>query len=430
MSTIFAVSSGRPPAAIAVLRISGPRATAALLALTGKLPPPRHASLRHLRHPMSGLAIDQALVLYFPGPSTATGEDVVELHVHGGRAVVRATEEALASVEGLRPAEAGEFTRRALANGRMDLSQAEGLGDLLIAETEAQRRAALANAEGAVRRLMDRWAITLNRLSAAVEAMLDHADEDDVAGEEERLVCEVQQHARALLTDVTHHLWQPAIERLRDGIRVVLAGPPNSGKSTLLNVLIGRDAAIVSPIAGTTRDRIEAAVQRNGTAWTFIDTAGLAESTDDPIERIGIERSRLAITSADIILWMGDAEPPPVDAPVLALHARSDIPGRHPVPPGRIAVSASVGDLAELWASLDAIAPTLLPAEDSVALNDRQRSALQALEASLCELLAARNPLLLGEHLRRARVQVDTVTGRTGTEAMLDALFANFCIGK
>lgn len=420
MDTIFAVSSGAPPAAIAVLRLSGAGAFTAVRALAGDLPEPRRAALRALRH--DGNLLDRALVLLFPGPDSATGEDIAELHLHGGRAVIRAVEAALATMPGLRQAEPGEFTRRALTHGRIDLSEAEGLSDLLAAETETQRRAAIRSAEGAVRREVEGWATRLLVLSAQVEAILDHSDEDDVVADP------VHIHASAaeLAREIEAVVQRPPVERLRDGIRVVLAGPPNAGKSTLLNTLADRDAAIVSPIAGTTRDRIEAPVVRDGLAYLLIDTAGLADSTTDEIEAIGIERARAALAEADLVLWLGDA---PAPEGSIAVHARADT--REAAPEGSIAVSAKTGQGIEaLWLRIADAARTLVPPTDLVALNQRQRSlcatAAQALRAAAHE----HDLLLTAEHLRIARRAFDAVTGRADVEAMLDALFARFCIGK
>lgn len=428
MDTIFAVSSGAPPAAIAIMRLSGSRAFEAAALLAGvDLPAPRQAGLRALRDPASGELLDRGLVLLFPGPRSASGEDLVELHLHGGRAVVRAIEVALGALEGLRPAEPGEFTRRALLNGRMDLSEAEGLGDLLMAETEAQRRIAVRSAEGAVRRQVEDWSHRLLMLAAEVEAQLDHSDEDDVAGAHS--LVGLHDAAAALAAEIRQVTARPPVERLRDGLRVVLAGPPNAGKSTLLNAMIERDAAIVSPIAGTTRDRIEAPVVRGGTAYLLIDTAGLAEATADPIEAIGIDRARAALEEADILLWLGDT-PPPDHPVVLWLHARADLPGREAT--GKhLAVSAATGaGIEELWEELDILAATLLPLPDLLALNRRQRDLAASAADALGRAATQHDLLLLAEELRSARRAFDAITGRAGVEAMLDSLFARFCIGK
>lgn len=428
--TIFALSSGQPPAAIAVMRISGPAAFAAVEALAGAVPPPRRASLRTLRH--RGEPLDRALVLTFPGPDTATGEDLAEFHLHGARAVVRAVEAALSTIPGLRPAEPGEFTRRALTNGRIDLTEAEGLADLLVAETESQRIAALRAAEGGVRRLAEGWASRALMLSAMVEAMIDHSDEDDVAAEGDALEA-VTRQAETLATEIEQIVAQPGVERLRDGLRIVLAGSPNAGKSTLLNALAGRDAAIVSPLAGTTRDRIEAPVMRDGHAYVLIDTAGLHDSPADIVERIGIDRARDALSSADIILWLDDS-PPAVAItalPHLLLHARMDEADRAVLPNDRIAISATTGQgLAELWAQIAIISSTLFPPADAIPLNQRQRDLSANAACSLRAASANTDPLLIAEELRVALRAFDSITGAAGVEAMLDNLFGRFCIGK
>ena len=418
--TIFALSSGRPPAAIGVVRVSGPAALDAARALAGRLPEARRAGLRSLRDG-EGRALDRALVLVFPGPDSATGEDLVELHLHGGRAVVAAIEEALAGL-GLRRAEAGEFTRLALANGRIDLAEAEGLGDLLAAETEAQRVAAMGAAEGLVSRMVGGWSERLLTLSAQVEAVLDFDDEDDVAVD----LRSVEGGVAVLRGEMAAALDQPPVERLRDGVRVVLAGPPNAGKSTLLNLLAEREAAIVSPMAGTTRDVVEAAVVRDGVAYLLSDTAGLVDATADPIEAIGVERARAAAQAADIVLWLGD-NPPMGDA--IWVWARADEPGRKtPRADVEVVVSRERSeDVAGLWRAVGARARALLPAADRPALNARARGhvgdAVAALEGS-------GDPLILAEQLRAARTALARVTGEDATEAMLDALFGRFCIGK
>lgn len=429
MDTIFAVSSGSPPAAIAMLRVSGAGALAAVAAMCGPLPPPRVATLRAVRDPADGSLIDRALLLIFPGPDSATGEDIAELHLHGGRAVVRAAERVLAAMPGLRAAVAGEFTRRALTNGRIDLSEAEGLGDLLAAETEAQRRAAIEVAEGALRRRVEDWTDRALGLAAAIEALLDHADEED-AGDEAAILGEVRHGAAALASDIGVLLDQPPVERLRDGIRVVMAGPPNAGKSTLLNAMADREAAIVSPIAGTTRDRIEVPVVRDGIAWLLTDTAGLASSTTDTIEAIGIDRAHAAMAAADVVLWLGDDAPPQSSVATIAVHARADLPGRASTPPGRVAVAAGQGDVAHLWVALTALTQDLLPRADALAINARQRGLCTDAHAHLLAATTASDPLIVAELLRLSRMSFDAIVGRAGVEAMLDALFGRFCIGK
>lgn len=427
MDTIYAVSSGAPPAAIAVLRVSGPQAFAVVKDFAGDLPAPRRAAVRALRDPADGALLDRALVLCFPGPRSATGEDLAEFHLHGGRAVVRAVEAALAARPGLRSAEPGEFTRRALQHGRIDLSEAEGLGDLLMAETEAQRRSAIRSAEGAVRRAVEGWTDRLLGLAARVEAELDHSDEDDVA--DPALLPAIRSGAAALAADIEAVADRPPVERLRDGIRVVLAGPPNAGKSSLLNAMAGRDAAIVSPISGTTRDRIEAPVVRGGIAWLLIDTAGLAELPGGEIEAIGIARAQAAQAEADILLWLGDETPPAHDH-LLWLNPRADLPERE-TGAGRLSLSSRTGaGLDALWEAMAGLAGELLPPPDLMALNARQRALCQAAAASLRAIAHEGDLLLIAELLRSAMRAFDAITGRAGVEAMLDALFGRFCIGK
>jgi tRNA modification GTPase len=291
-----------------------------------------------------------------------------------------------------------------------------------MAETEAQRRMAIRSAEGAVRREVEGWASRLLVLSAQVEAILDHSDEDDVGSD----VAPIRAGAVELASAIEALAGRPTVERLRDGIRVVLAGPPNAGKSTLLNAMAERDAAIVSPIAGTTRDRIEAPVVREGVAWLLIDTAGLAEATDDAIEAIGIDRARAALAEADMILWLGEDEAP---EGAIVVHARADTRG--PAPPGSIAVSAKTGQgLDLLWKRMADAAGALLPSSDQLALNRRQRDLCISAARFIREAVEERDLLLVAEHFRSARRAFDAVTGRADVEAMLDALFARFCIGK
>jgi tRNA modification GTPase len=420
--TIFALSSGSPPAALAVVRISGPRADSALKALAGKPPPPRLARLATLR--WRDEPLDRALVLRFPGPHSATGEDVAELHLHGGRAVVAAVLEALAGQEGLRPAEPGEFTRRAFENGRIDLAEAEGLADLLASETQSQRRSALAMAGGALSRKVEAWRQRLLALAASLEATLDFSDEGEVGeawppgwtGTVEALASEMQ----ALLE-------RPPAERLRDGLRVVIAGPPNAGKSSLINALTQREAAITSASPGTTRDVIEAPTTLGGLPFLLMDTAGLRESADE-VESIGVERARGRLALADLILWLGEPAESPERGRTILVHSKCDLP--EPAREADIRVSGLTGEgvpaLVELMVDR---ARTLLPAEGDATANARHR---QAIGAAVAHLIEAHSPdmLVAAEALRQARLELDRITGRAGVEDMLDMLFGRFCIGK
>ncbi|MEA3015916.1 MAG: tRNA modification GTPase [Sphingomonadales bacterium] len=419
--TIYALSSGAPPAAIALVRISGPAADRAVEALTGTLPPPRRATLVKVRR--GGEEIDRALALRFPGPESATGEDVAELHLHGGRAVVAAVLGALGGLEGLREAEPGEFTRRAFLNGRIDLAEAEGLADLLSAETEAQRRAAHAMAGGALSRQVEAWREGILGLAAEVEASLDFADEVDVG---ESAAGRWRVGAGAAAAEMEEMLARPSAERLRDGVRVTIAGPPNAGKSSLLNALVQREAAITSAVPGTTRDLVEAPVAIAGIPLLLTDTAGLRDS-HDVIETIGVARARAAMDGADVIVWLGaPAEAPPG---AVRVHPKADL--APPPPDVDIAVSAVTGEgLSELALLLVSRAREMLPREGELALNARHRVLLAECRLALSEAASAQDPLIAAEGLRRARVALDRVTGRAGVEEMLDALFGRFCIGK
>jgi tRNA modification GTPase len=427
VDTIFAVSSGAAPAAISILRISGRGALAAGEALCGTLPAARQARVRALQDPHSKLLLDRGLVLVFPGPNSATGEDLVELHVHGGRATQRAIEAALGSISGLRPAEPGEFTRRALENGRIDLTEAEGLGELLAAETEHQRRAALRLSEGGLRQRIEIWNDRLLGIAARIEAALDFSDEDDVPAE----VADASAGSMAELAgEIAAVAAAPSVERLRDGIRVVIAGPPNAGKSTLINRLSGREAAIVSATEGTTRDRIEVPVVRSGIAYMLTDTAGLRDAVADDIERIGVARAREAMGAGDIVLWLDDAAPPEPDW--LWLYGRCDVAGRgDPVVGPVLAISAHVGTgIDALWALLETRARQLGGASDEMAINTRQRSLLARAEQMLRSGAGEADVVLQAEAIRSARMTFDAITGRASVDAVLDALFGNFCIGK
>lgn len=420
--TIVALSSGRPPAAIAVVRLSGPQAAAAAEALAGPLPPPRVAQLRTFRDPDSGEAIDEGLLLSFPAPRSATGEAMVELHCHGGRAVVDALIGAILGLPGVRIAEPGEFTRRALEAGRIDLTEAEGLADLLSAETELQRKAAQLRAGGALRERLDQWRERLLALSAAAEVAIDYADEEEGVS-----APDIQAPALKLAAAVRELLEAPRIETLRDGLRVVFAGPPNAGKSSLVNALAKSERAIVTPIAGTTRDSIEVPLAVAGLPLLLVDTAGLRES-DDEVERIGVGRARGEVERADLIVWLGD----PGDAPggeVIQVRPKSDL-GPERAGPG-LAVSSTTGaGLDELLAEIVASAGSLVPAPRQLALSLREAALAEEMVESLHAVAERDDPLLAAEELRRARHALDRLTGRAGVEEMIDQLFGRYCLGK
>jgi tRNA modification GTPase len=419
MDTIFARSSGAPPAAIAVVRISGPQAGTALKALAGRLPPARRAVSAILRD-AAGEVLDHALVLWLPGPSTATGDDTAELHLHGGRAVVTAVERALSSLPGLRPAIAGEFTRRAFANGRIDLAEAEGLADLLSAETELQRRSALAAAGGVLSRRVEEWRLRVLALSAEVEAELDFGDEDDVGG----LAGDFARRVADLRGDIGSWLELPHAEAVRDGYRVVLAGPPNAGKSSLFNAMLQTDAAITAPTPGTTRDVIERFVAVEGVPLLLVDTAGLREHGED-IEAIGIDRARGEMERADLVLWLGPEGTGPHGAWEVAAKADLGSAKVH----ARHFVSAHSGQgLGQLLAAIALAARSKLAGPGNLALNRRQRDLLMQAHHALVD--GDDNPLIVAENLRIARSAFDRVVGRTSTENVLDTLFGRFCIGK
>jgi len=399
-----------------------------LAGLAGQLPESRRAVLAKLRDG-AGALLDEALVLWFPGPNSATGEDLAELHCHGGRAVIAAVEAALAALPGLRRAEPGEFTRRAFANGRIDLAEAEGLADLLSAETELARAAALANAGGVLSRQVEDWRSRVLVLSAEVEGVLDFSDEEDAAGLPECFTWNIA----ALATELGEWLARPRSERLGEGFRVVLAGPPNAGKSTLFNALIESEAAITSPIAGTTRDVIERAVAIAGMPFTFVDTAGLrvveGGSSADQIEAIGIARAQGELGRADVVLWLGGEGAGPDGAWEIA--AQADREGFVPKQAARHTVSATTAaGLAALKTALVDTARAALPKPGEAALNARQHARLAEAAAALAAAHALVDPLLIAEELRRARLAFDRLIGHATTEDMLDALFGRFCIGK
>jgi tRNA modification GTPase len=423
--TIFALSSGRPPAAISIIRISGARAHAAGELLAGALPNPRSAALRELRDPESGELLDQALVLRFDSPASSTGEDCLEFQCHGGRAVVDAVMTALSHVEGLRLAEPGEFTRRAFENGRIDLTEAEGLADLIEAETEGQRRAALLVAEGGLAKQIGEWQQQLLALSARAEAAIDYVDDDSVDSDPE-----LSKECAELAGEMRQWSARPRSEPLKEGARVVIAGPPNAGKSSLLNAIAGAERAIVTEIPGTTRDHIEVPLSISGLPIRLTDTAGLRESVER-VEQLGVDRARSLIELADVLIWLGEPNEVPSHPRPILVHPRCDLPDRRIAPLGSIAVSSRSGEgLQRLVEAMTLHVQALLPTDGELAFNRRQAAHIEEVHNALQQASLATDPVILAEFLRNARGALDRLTGRAGVEDVLDALFGRFCLGK
>ena len=382
------------------------------------------AAVRALRHPQSGELLDESLVLRFDSPASSTGEDVVEFQCHGGRAVVAAVLDALTSLDGFRIAEPGEFTRRAFENGRIDLTEAEGLADLIEAETESQRKAALALAEGGLKKQIAAWQDRLLGFSAEAERAIDYDEADEAVD------TSLQRECAELAEELSEWLDRPGVERLKDGVRVVVAGPPNAGKSSLLNAIAGEERAIVTDIPGTTRDHIEVPLSLGGVPILLTDTAGLRDSADR-VEAIGVERAGRLVEVADVLVWLGEPNQAPDQAGVIKVHSKSDLPERNGSLEGSLAVSSVTGaGIAELVGRIEALARKSLPAEDAIPLNRRQSAQLGAAAEALREASAAKDVILLAEHLRRAPGGFDRLTGRAGVEDVLDSLFSRFCLGK
>jgi tRNA modification GTPase len=428
--TIFARASGAGRGAVALLRLSGPRTGAILDALCGgRRPEPRRASLRFLRAPDDPDPLDRALVLWFPAPNSYTGEDAAELGLHNGPAVLHAVSDALVAL-GARPAEPGEFTRRAFINGRLDLLEAEGIADLVEAETEAQRRQALRQSDGALSRVYEGWAMRLRLLLASAEALIDFPDEELPPEVEAEVLADMA----VLETEMQQHLSEGAgAERLRTGLFFAVVGPPNAGKSTLVNALCGADAAIVSPLAGTTRDALEVRVALGGVPVTLVDTAGLRDTTD-PVEAEGVRRARRRAADADLVIRLADgaaaADPDAApDGPVLRVWNKTDL---HPAPDGWLGISARTGDGLPALRDRLAAEARRLTESGSGAPPTRARHRAGIAEAAH-HLAAARHeglPELRGERLRLAMAALGRLTGRVGVEDLLDTVFNRFCIGK
>ena len=360
-----------------------------------------------------------------PGPSTATGEDVAEFHVHGGRAVIAAIEAELEKLPGLRKAEPGEFTRRAFTNGRIDLAQAEGLADLLAAETELQRRAAVSAASGHLSRKFEHWRIRLLSLSAQVEAVLDFEDEDDISALSDEFAADLY----LLMDEIAGALLLPSAEILREGFRVALAGPPNAGKSTLFNALTNSEAAIATPIAGTTRDVLVRSVAIAGVPFSFVDMAGLHEQASDPVEQIGVARALEQIKLADLVLWLGPEGKGPEGA--WEIDPQCDLPHKPAKEALGHRVSARTGEgITQLVEALLSAARGALPRPGEAAVSKYQRRRLSRAQAALEGAASECDPLLVAERLRECRYEFDALLGNTATEDVLDALFGRFCIGK
>ena len=451
--TIFALSSGRPPAAIAVVRISGPHAGAALQATIGRIPAPRQAALARVRDPASDETIDEALALWFPGPNSETGEDTAELQLHGGRAVIAAVLTALGRIEGCRPAEAGEFTRRAFENGRIDLTRVEGLADLVGADTEAQRRQAFRQMRGLLGDRAESWRTQLIEALALVEARIDFPDEGDVP---EDLVGPALGRAGGLRDEIAEVLAdQRRGERLREGLVVAIAGPPNAGKSSVLNRIARREAAIVSPVAGTTRDLIEVHLDLEGFAVTLVDTAGIRDS-DDPVEQEGVRRARERVAAADLVLWVLDAS---AGGEIAVDTVANEFPNTskwivwnkidlvsvlriktlrsvvHKLDYRVHFISALSGfGFTEFIAGLAQQSREYLGStEPALVTRERHRRALEETVVALDRALQRSAPGqedILAEDLRLAARALGRLTGRVDVENVLDVIFRDFCIGK
>jgi tRNA modification GTPase len=445
--TIFALSSGRPPAAIAVVRISGPRARMALEQMLGRVPQPRRASLARLRDPVSGEIVDEGLALWFPAPNSETGEDMAELHVHGGRAVIAAVLAALAKLAGLRPAEAGEFTRRAFENGRMDLTAVEGLADLVAAETEAQRRQAYRHLRGLLGERAESWRQRLIEALALVEAGIDFSDEEDVPKD---MMARSLELIRPLAGEISK-AGAGQGERLREGLRVAIAGPPNAGKSTLFNRLARREAAIVSPFPGTTRDVLELHLDLGGYPVTMLDTAGIRETTD-PVEREGVRRASERAADADLVLWVVDATQ--VQSQDLPTHGgipsvtwlavnkidllsdgeRRRIESKFAKTENVNLISSATGvGVDELVNSVAAFADGFFTPEPALVTRERQRAHLKETVIALRDAQRAGEEgreEIMAEQLRLAARALGKLLGRVDVEDVLDVIFRDFCIGK
>lgn len=436
--TIFALSSGSPPAGVAVVRISGPAVRFGLETVAGCVPPARRAHLAHLRD-QTGQILDTGLILFFPGPHSFTGEDVAELQIHGGRATVAAVLAVLSRLPGFRLAEPGEYTKRAFENGRMDLTAVEGLSDLIRAETEGQRRQALGQADGVLRQLYESWARRITHARAMVEAELDFSDEEDIPGS---VTDRVWPEMKALEAEISEHLSRArAGEIVRDGFRVALIGPPNAGKSSLLNALAGRDAAIVSDIPGTTRDIVEVRFDINGQLVLLQDTAGLRDAGDE-IEKEGIRRSVAAAETADMVLHLCDVRSanestafmPLVGVRSIRIWSKSDLLRDENTPDDGLRVSSRSGEgidtlISEIGKS---IADATGHSGEVLPTRARHVQYLHICQRELeAAVVGATLPIeVRSEYLRNAAAALGRITGSVDVEDLLGVIFSEFCVGK
>lgn len=431
--TIFALATGLLPSAIAIVRVSGTRAGEVLSTLVGEMPSPRMARYAVIRD-RAGAPIDEAVVLWFPAPASATGEDIAELHIHGSRAVLAALTVALSSFEDVRPAEPGEFTRRAFENGKLDLTEAEGLDDLIHADTEMQRRQAMRQLGGLLGDRARQWRAQIIEAAALIEAGIDFSDEGDVQGDLMAPALRMIAQLHAEISDVLAQ--QSRGERLRDGLVVAIAGPPNVGKSTLLNKLARREVAIVSPYAGTTRDVIEVHLDLGGYPVTMIDTAGIRDS-DDPVEQEGIRRAQARAADADLVLWLDDgrdeAAAPP-DGTIWRVRTKADLAGCDPSEhTARFSISAETGEgIRPLIAAVQQFAGDYFSAtEASLITRQRHRDLLHDAAVMLqCSMKPGLEPELVAEELRLAARTLGRLLGRVDVEDVLGEIFGRFCIGK
>ncbi|WEZ81927.1 tRNA uridine-5-carboxymethylaminomethyl(34) synthesis GTPase MnmE [Rhizobium sp. 32-5/1] len=436
--TIYALSSGALPSGVAIVRISGPHTRDVLFRMAGEIGSNRVAHLRSIRN-RNGELIDSGLVLFFPGPSSFTGEDCGELQVHGGRAVVQALLSELGSIQGLRHAEPGEFSRRAFHNGKLDLVEVEGLADLISAETEMQRRLAVEHAQGGMSAVYQGWARRLTHARAMIEAELDFADEDDVPGS----VAEaIWGDMASLQIEIAEHIAGARLaEIIRDGLKVVIAGRPNAGKSSLINHLAGRDVAIVTDIAGTTRDVLSVDLSLAGFSVRLYDTAGLRE-TSEPIEREGIRRARSTLQDADLVLLLSDVPNGFADVTRESEHSKlirvrtkiDQIDQIWDKADFDIAISTKTGEGIETLLSRISSYLPVLTGKISFSIPSRRRHVdclNQAVDAIAASLIHSKTGLdIQAEYLRVAGDALGRITGRVDVEELLDVIFSEFCIGK